>query len=353
MFIKYGIPLLALAGVATATRTVIQTAKTPVPPPPAVEPARAPFDSYIAGAGIVEASSENLAIAALVPGVVVEAPIVVGQAVKAGDLLFRIDTRDFEAQLEIERAALDAAQARLERLQAFPRIEDLRAAQARLIESQATLSEARDSQALADAISDPRAMSREERNRRRSAVEAATARVAAAQAALDLQNDGAWKPDLAVARAEVEQARARMRAMTTQIERASVRAPLEARVLMVNVRAGEYAPTGLLAQPLVMLGAVETLHVRADIDENDAWRFQPGSRAYAFVRGNREIKTPLEFVLVEPYVIPKRSLTGESTERVDTRVLQALYRFDPAAMNVYVGQQVDVFVEAPPIGGQK
>jgi hypothetical protein len=56
-------------------------------------------------------------------------------------------------------------------------------------------------------------------------------------------------------------------------------------------------------------------------------------------------------VRVEPYVVPKRSLTGESTERVDTRVLQVLYRFDPAAMKVYVGQQVDVFVEAPPIGG--
>lgn len=351
MIIKYGIPLLALAGVAMAARTVIQTAKTPVPPPPAVEPARAPFESYIAGAGIVEASSENLAIAALVPGVVVEAPLVVGQAVEAGALLFRVDTRDLEAQLAVERAALGAAQARVERLLALPRLEDLRTAQARLIEVDAALAEARDQLALAEAITDPRAMSREERNRRRSAVETATARGAAAQAALDLQRDGAWKPDLAVARAEVEQAQARVRAVETQIERGSVRAPLGARVLKVNVRLGEYAPTGVLAQPLVVLGAVATLHVRADIDENDAWRFQPGARAFAFVRGNREIKTPLEFVLVEPYVIPKRSLTGESTERVDTRVLQALYRFDPAAMNVYVGQQVDVFVEAPPIGG--
>jgi hypothetical protein len=121
--------------------------------------------------------------------------------------------------------------------------------------------------------------------------------------------------------------------------------------LQVNVRRGEYAPLGVLARPLMVLGAVRELHVRADLDENDAWRFRDGARAYAFVRGNREIKTPLEFVRVEPYVVPKRSLTGESTERVDTRVLQVLYRFDPAAMKVYVGQQVDVFVEAPPIGG--
>jgi hypothetical protein len=66
------------------------------------------------------------------------------------------------------------------------------------------------------------------------------------------------------------------------------------------------------------------------------------------VRGNRDLKTALEFVRVEPYVLPKRSLTGESTERVDTRVLQVLYAFDPRGFPVYVGQQMDVFVEAAP-----
>lgn len=351
MIVKYLIPLLAIAGVATATRTVIQTAQTPTPPPPAVEPARAPFDSYIAGAGIVEASSENVAIAALVPGVVTEAPAVVGQDVRAGDLLLRIDVRDLEAQLEVERAAVDAALARVERLKSLPRVEDVRAAEARVVEAQAALTEARDQLALADAISDPRAMSREERTRRRAAVETASARLAAVQAALDLQRDGAWKPDLAVAQAELAQAASRVRSMEIQIERAAVRAPIDGRLLQVNVHKGEYAPLGVLARPLIVLGAVRELHVRADLDENDAWRFREGARAYAFVRGNREIKTPLEFVRVEPYVVPKRSLTGESTERVDTRVLQVLYRFDPAAMKVYVGQQVDVFVEAPPIGG--
>src|SRR5262249_39172606 len=46
---------------------------------------------------------------------------------------------------------------------------------------------------------------------------------------------------------------------------------------------------------------------------------------------------------------PKRSLTGASTERVDTRVLQILYSFEREALPVFVGQQVDVFIEAPPI----
>jgi hypothetical protein len=45
-------------------------------------------------------------------------------------------------------------------------------------------------------------------------------------------------------------------------------------------------------------------------------------------------------------VIPKVSLTGSSTERVDTRVLQVIYSMKrPENPPLYVGQQVDVFIE--------
>jgi HlyD family secretion protein len=55
----------------------------------------------------------------------------------------------------------------------------------------------------------------------------------------------------------------------------------------------------------------------------------------------------LEFVHIEPYVIPKVSLTGASTERVDTRVLQVIFSMNrPDEPPLYVGQQVDVFIEA-------
>jgi hypothetical protein len=52
----------------------------------------------------------------------------------------------------------------------------------------------------------------------------------------------------------------------------------------------------------------------------------------------------LDFVRVEPYVVPKRSLTGDNTERIDTRVLQVIYKVKDPGDNLYVGQQVDVFV---------
>jgi hypothetical protein len=64
------------------------------------------------------------------------------------------------------------------------------------------------------------------------------------------------------------------------------------------------------------------------------------------VRGNPELKAPLQFVRTEPAVIPKILLTGDTTQRTDTRVLQVVYSFDPAALPLYVGQMTDVFIEA-------
>jgi hypothetical protein len=95
----------------------------------------------------------------------------------------------------------------------------------------------------------------------------------------------------------------------------------------------------------MVVGNVTPLAVRVDIDENDAWRVQPGTRATAILRGNSAVSFPLTFVKFEPYVIPKRSLTGESFERVDTRVLQVVFSFDKGALPIYVGQLVDVFIE--------
>jgi hypothetical protein len=92
------------------------------------------------------------------------------------------------------------------------------------------------------------------------------------------------------------------------------------------------------------------VHVRVDVDENDAWRIKSGAAATGFLRGNKNLKTAMRFVRFEPYVVPKKSLTGDSTERVDTRVLQVIYSFDRGSLPIYVGQQMDVFIDAPDRG---
>src|SRR5262249_4953813 len=83
-----------------------------------------------------------------------------------------------------------------------------------------------------------------------------------------------------------------------------------------------------------------------DIDEHDIPRFKPGAPALATLRGDPKAKFNLTFERVEPYVVPKKSLTGDNTERVDTRVLQVIYSIENQGCTLYVGQQVDAFIDA-------
>ncbi|MCC6676358.1 MAG: biotin/lipoyl-binding protein [Phycisphaerales bacterium] len=345
----YLIPLLAIIGVLFAVRTVIVTSKPKDPSLPIIEPPRAPFRSFVAGSGLIEASTQNIAIGTPVPGLVTRVDVVVGDPVKAGDPLFRLDDRDLNAQLRAEQAAAGAARSKVAELRAQPRPEELPPLEARVQVAEVVLADARDQLTNWEQAKAGSAVTPDEISRRRFAVDAAAARVLDAQAQLNLTRAGAWGPQVAVAEAEALGAEARADVVKTELERRIVRAPVSGRVLQVNIRAGEFASAGTLSTPLMLMGSVEPLHLRVDVDEHDAWRVKQGARAVAMLRGNHRIETPLAFVRFEPYVIPKRALTGESTERVDTRVLQVVFSFDRGDLPVFVGQQMDVFIEADPI----
>ncbi|MBL0926249.1 MAG: HlyD family efflux transporter periplasmic adaptor subunit [Phycisphaerales bacterium] len=346
MFVrKYVIPVLAVAGVAAAVYTVRSESRPVTPAPPVAEPASSPFNTPVAGAGIVEASTQNIAIGTQLAGIVSKVYVVAGAKVTAGDPLFSIDARALSAELEVREAALASAQQNLARMRALPRPEDVPPAEAKVKEMTAMLEDARNQFALMSAVEDPRAVSQDALAQRRFAVASAEARLAQSKADLDLLKAGAWKPDLAIAEANVRAAAAQVATVKTDLDRLTVRAPVNGDVLQVNVRLGEFANVGPVATPLMLMGDTDTLHIRVDIDENDAWRITPNAKATAFVRGNKQLKTDLKFVRIEPYVVPKRSLTGDSSERVDTRVLQVLYSFPRERLPVYVGQQMDVFID--------
>ena len=93
------------------------------------------------------------------------------------------------------------------------------------------------------------------------------------------------------------------------------------------------------------LGNVKPLYVRVDVDEHEASHVHPEAPATATLRGDASIRSSLRFVRFEPLVVPKRALTGDSAERVDTRVLQVLYRIERSDSRFFVGQQMDVFID--------
>lgn len=345
MFTKYGIPVIALLALVFATISVarlrpVESKVEPYMPPPSAE-----FKGKVGAVGIVEASSENIAVSLPVPGLVTAVYVKAGDRVTKGQRLFSLDDRDIRAELALRGSNLELAQARLEKLAASPRPEEIPPAEARVKEAEAQLSDAQIQLQLMESVRDKRAIRAEDLERRRRAVQIAEAKLEEARTALGLLRAGTWSKDIEVARAEVRQAASQVERVRADRERLTVMAPIAGEILQCKVRAGEYAAAGPLAQPLMLLGSVDQLHVRADIDERDAARVKSGAAVVASVRGEARRKFSLRFVRVEPFVVPKKNLTNDATERVDTRVMQVIYALEKGAP-VLPGQQMDVLIEA-------
>ena len=263
------------------------------------------------------AALENTRPGAPVGALVKSVEVKVWDKVKAGDVLFRLDDRDLQATLLTQRADIDTAKANLV---------VARAQRERI----ATRFE------RWNALAGTKSVSVDELANQKQDLLVADSQVVAAQAAL-------------------ERAEAAVKQTGRLIDRLVVRAPIDATVLQVNTRAGEFAPSGEFTATAstaaastapIVIGDIDTLQLRCDIDEQIAPRMKPGLDAVAYLKGDTSRPIPLKFVRIEPFVIPKQSLTGASTERVDTRVLQVIYRFaNPSDRTVYVGQQMDVYIE--------
>ena len=299
--------ILALAGIFAAVLLVKKVRHTDPPPPPLAEPARAPFANSIGARGIVESLRENVRIAPAVAALVSKVNVKVGDAVKTGAVLFEQDARDAEALVRIQEAQLHTLGAQV-------------------AQAEVNLADKKDSWERMEKLSENQVTSFDERQRARFASQAAASQ-------------------LATVRAELAGAQVQLSRSKVQLDLLTVKAPRDGTVLQVNTRAGEYAALNA-QEPAILLGRIDELQLRADVDEDNASRVRPGCAAVAFIKGRHDAEIPLTFVRIEPYIVPKKSLTGESSERVDTRVLQIIFRFEKTQTPVYVGQQMDVFLDA-------
>ncbi|NGX47156.1 MAG: p-hydroxybenzoic acid efflux pump subunit AaeA [Chlamydiae bacterium] len=355
MFKKYGIPILASLGVLLALIMVIIGLQKPPVPPIDHPPAKSPFLHYVAGSGIIEASSLNINVSTAIAGPIEAIFVQPGDIVEKGTPLFRVDTRELVANEKEAAAAQTVTVANFNRLINQPRAEEIPPLEAQVKQAQLRLSDEFAQYTLFQNVSDKRAISFNDFNQQKYAAGIAKAEFAQSKADLELLKAGAWIEDIKISNQEVEEATAKLNVSSTQLERATTKAPLDGMVMQINVNVGDFARGSredtIFQDSLMVFGSIDPMHVRIDIDEDDAWRVFPGAPAVAFVRGNSEICFSLEFVRIEPYVVPKRTLTGENLERVDTRVLQLIYRFQRKDLPIYLGQLLDIFIEAKPSQG--
>lgn len=312
-FARGVLPLIAVAGLILAAIFIVAGLPDRSGSDPAREPAKAPATmsdtARVAGSGVVEPSSEVIDIGAPLSGLVTQIAVSPGDYVAPGQPLFLIDDRAVRAQLGEAQAAIGEARVAIG-------------------EASSAQTTAARQLALYRAVDDPDAVSRTEVIRAEGDAAAARQR-------------------LAMARAALEAAQARVSSAQTELDRLTVRAPIAGEILSVDIRPGEYvSTTGGGSQSFIQMGQTRPLHVRIDIDEEQAPRVALGTVAFIAPRGAAGRQVQARFVRAEPLILPKRSLTNSAQERVDVRVLQIIYALPDGQSLFRVGQQVDAFIPA-------
>lgn len=304
-----------------------------------------PFKSYISGVGIVEASSDNIFITTPVNRIIDKVFVTVGTEVKKGDILFSLEARDLKAELMTQQIAYEIALAKLKKLEVMPRREDIEAVEADLKSAQIELDQAKNHYEMTQALRDKRALSQQEINQRLFNYQQMEAKWQQAKAHLDKIKAGTWQPDIKIASLEAQQAKAHVEQVEADIERTIIRSPIDGKVLQIKIHEGESPSLGSQT-PLMIVGNIDEMYLKVSINQFDAPYFRSNAPAVAFLRGDARVEFPLEFVRLEPFLVNKQNLTHDITEKVDTRVLQVIYLIKNSDQNIFVGQQMDVFIES-------
>jgi HlyD family secretion protein len=306
-------PILSIVATAFGYLSIVESQPERALVTPATRPAepRRSDSSVIAALGIVEPSDHEIEIGTLIPGIVEAVKVSPGDTVTAGAPLFAIDSRLVREEIEIRKAEVAVAEAKLE-------------------EAQVNAADLNDQYDRVAHLSVGRSVSDSTVTRRRYAAHSADALTKVAQQTL-------------------ESYRAQLHATQVFLKTHTVRSPVDATVLQVNVRPGEYAQIGSVAKGMIVLGRLGPLQARVQIDESEIGRFSPGMHGYASPRSQPEQRWELHFVRVEPVVAPKKSLDGSVVERTDTRTLDVVYKIESSAHSLYVGQQLDVYLESAPV----
>lgn len=293
-FLKTVLPLIALLMLFNAILGLFRNPKRTIEIPQNPTSIAA-FEHSVSGLGISEPKSEIIQIGTNISGIVAQVYVKAGDKIKIGDPLFGLDDRQERANLDLKIAQYSAAQLDAkEKQQEFD---------------------------MYKKIADERAYSRDEFNKKKIAAEIYTEKA--------------------------KQAKAEMQVAKVIVDQMLIKSPIDGEVLKVNIRTGEYAQAGALSNSLMTIGDISTIHLRVEIDESEAHLLKPENPAIAYLRGQPTFKIPLQFVRIEPYIVPKISISGGNAEKIDTRVLQAIYSFkNDSDTRIFIGQQFDVYIKA-------
>jgi len=279
-----------------------------------------------------------------------------GQEIKKGTVLLLIDDSIQRATVQQLQSQAQAAFTLLAELKAQPRKETLDVAEAQVVSAQAALKTAQDELDKQQAAYDvnPKAISKDALDSAVNAVATARANLEVARKQRDLTKAGAWIYDINNQERQYNALYKSYLSASALLSKYTLRAPRDGIVLAISPTVGSFVSTqgayDTYTQgmgPVLVLGSPHShLNVRCYVDEILVPRLPCAAKmkAQLSVRGSN-VKIPLEYVRMQPFVSPKIELSNQRLEQVDVRVLPVIFRLEtPKDLNLYPGQLVDVYI---------
>jgi HlyD family secretion protein len=291
--------------------------------------------------GLVEPISEELQIAADVPGILASVPVDEGDPIVKGQLLAEIENADLKAALAQAEAGVLRRQAELDKLENGSRQEERQQAAAAEAEALASEDQARRDLARKAPLAADGVESQSVLDQATAAAARAQARRRALNAERALVESAPRPEDVRIAQAALAEARASVVQIQAQIDKTIFRSPIDGVVLSRRKRAGE-AVTNVPPTLILQIGDISRLRVRADVDETDVARVAVGQRVQVTADAYPGRRFGGRIVRVGSSLGRKNFRTERATEKIDTKILETMIELDPD-VRLPVGLRVDVW----------
>ena len=261
--------------------------------------------------GNIEATEADIGFK--IPGRIVSRFFEEGDWVEKGKVLTRLDDEDLLQHLELNRAALASAQARLSKLLAGSRPEEIRQAEATLEQAKFDLENKQIQYERMRNLYERKVVAKEANDNAETNFKVAKAAVENATENYNLVKQGPRKEDIDDARAQVEQARASLKLTETQLSYTVLYAPFSGVVLVKSAEIGEVVNPGT---PVVTLADVENVWLKAYISETDLGKVKWGQEVVVTtdLYPKKEYKGKISFISSQAEFTPKSIQTEK--ERV-------------------------------------
>lgn len=282
--------------------------------------------------GYVE--GERVTVAAPEAGWIEEVFVGEGDAVVAGQKLFRLESRKETAQRDAAKAKLDQAAAGLADLLTGKRADEVKAVEAQIAQAEANLRLAQRERVRQQELSSSPAANPQRLDQARANFEADRARLAELQAQLRVARLPAREDQIAAARAQMEAAAAALAEAEIRLADRTVAARVGGRVERLVRRAGDLAPAG---GAVVTLLPPEGIHVRIYAPEADLAGLRIGTRLAVTCDGCAGALTAeITFVAGEAEFTPPVIYAVESR-----RKLVYLVKARPSSAGLKPGQPIE------------